>query len=134
RDFVSLDGARSRPDAGFRVADTALVFLRGRDVRCDGLPDQFDSAGPRNSWHGSSDLFRSGLAGRSVETVGRRWRRGRVVLDPHWAGHCLYRVGDSSFQTLGESHTRRALGALRAQTHRSEALIEHSLTFTVHVI
>src|SRR5262252_8661038 len=29
-----------------------------------------------------------------------------MVLDPHWAGNCLYSVGDPSFQTPGESHNQ----------------------------
>jgi len=29
-----------------------------------------------------------------------------MVLDPHWAGNCLYSVGDPSFQAPGESHNQ----------------------------
>src|SRR5215813_4841139 len=29
-----------------------------------------------------------------------------MVLDPHWAGNCLYTVSDPSFQAPGESHNQ----------------------------
>src|SRR5215468_1362127 len=36
-----------------------------------------------------------------------------MVLDPHWAGNCLYSVGDPSFQAPGESHNQGLVSETR---------------------
>lgn len=58
----SADCTGTWPDAGVRVAHTAVVLFRGRDVRGDGLLHQIDSSGHRGSQPWPADLLHPGVA------------------------------------------------------------------------
>src|SRR5260221_14591220 len=61
RDCGSTDCTGARPDAGVRVAHTAVVLFCRRDVRGDGLLHQVDSSGYCGSQHWSADLLYPGV-------------------------------------------------------------------------
>ena len=62
RDCSHCDCTGARPDAGLLVAYTVVVFFRGRDVWCDGLLHQVDSAERRGSQPWPFDLLRARVA------------------------------------------------------------------------
>src|SRR5262249_62281040 len=54
--------ARTRLDAGLRVANAAVLFLRRRNVRCDSETDRFDATGDRDTFYRPPDLLHPSVA------------------------------------------------------------------------